>query len=97
MFAYYFNKFEVARLCSSAQTHFSFIFVSLTGFDLKERGMRINLSTVFFVSGLCIGFLSILYIVYSDPSTVDPAVFLLGNSNGVQYDRGVPRHMHSGK
>ncbi|XP_029514783.2 glycoprotein-N-acetylgalactosamine 3-beta-galactosyltransferase 1-like [Oncorhynchus nerka] len=57
--------------------------------------MRINLSTVFFVSGLCIGFLSILYIVYSDPSTVDPAVFLLGNSNGVQYDRGVPRHMHS--
>ncbi|CAB1320745.1 unnamed protein product [Coregonus sp. 'balchen'] len=57
--------------------------------------MRINLSTVFFVSGLCIGFLSIQYFVYSDPSIADPAVLSLGNSSGVQYDRGVPRHIHS--
>ncbi|CDQ87662.1 unnamed protein product [Oncorhynchus mykiss] len=55
----------------------------------------ITLSLVPFVSGLCIGFLSIQYIVYSDTSTAKPAVFSLGNSSGVHNDKRVPRHMHS--
>ncbi|XP_064871180.1 glycoprotein-N-acetylgalactosamine 3-beta-galactosyltransferase 1-like isoform X3 [Oncorhynchus nerka] len=55
----------------------------------------ITLSLVPFVSGLCIGFLSIQYFVYSDTSTAKPAVFSLGNSSGVHNDKRVPRHIHS--
>ncbi|KAK6323937.1 hypothetical protein J4Q44_G00062760, partial [Coregonus suidteri] len=58
--------------------------------------MMTTLSHVPFVSGLCIGFLSIQYFVYSDHSTAKPAVFSLGNSSGVHYDKRVPRHIHSG-
>lgn len=56
----------------------------------------ITLSPVPFVSGLCIGFLSIQYFVYLDTSTAKPAVFSLGYSSGVHYDKRVPRHIHSG-
>ncbi|XP_013997916.1 glycoprotein-N-acetylgalactosamine 3-beta-galactosyltransferase 1-like [Salmo salar] len=55
----------------------------------------ITLSPVPFVSGLCIGFLSIQYFVYLDTSTAKPAVFSLGYSSGVHYDKRVPRHIHS--
>uniref|UniRef100_A0A8C7FM46 Glycoprotein-N-acetylgalactosamine 3-beta-galactosyltransferase 1 n=1 Tax=Oncorhynchus kisutch TaxID=8019 RepID=A0A8C7FM46_ONCKI len=55
----------------------------------------ITLSLVPFVSGLCIGFLSIQYFVYSDTSTAKPALFSLGNSSGVHNDKRVPRHRHS--
>uniref|UniRef100_A0A674E5R1 Glycoprotein-N-acetylgalactosamine 3-beta-galactosyltransferase 1 n=1 Tax=Salmo trutta TaxID=8032 RepID=A0A674E5R1_SALTR len=55
----------------------------------------ITLSSVPFVSGLCIGFLSIQYFVYLDTSTAKPAVFSLGYSSGVHYDKRIPRHIHS--
>ncbi|XP_028980283.1 glycoprotein-N-acetylgalactosamine 3-beta-galactosyltransferase 1 isoform X2 [Esox lucius] len=44
-------------------------------------GMGITRSHVFFVTGLCVGFLYMHYIVYSDPSTAEPAFFPLGHTS----------------
>uniref|UniRef100_A0AAY5L036 Glycoprotein-N-acetylgalactosamine 3-beta-galactosyltransferase 1 n=1 Tax=Esox lucius TaxID=8010 RepID=A0AAY5L036_ESOLU len=43
--------------------------------------MGITRSHVFFVTGLCVGFLYMHYIVYSDPSTAEPAFFPLGHTS----------------